>query len=146
MMFAIKNIMCLFFISNIRNMFDMANIAVRNTLALGANIKTRRRALGWSQQQLADRIGTQRQWVIRLEAGSEGVELGLVLKTITALGLSITLGSEVIDALRALAQQLPDHITAARDNALQQRLSAVPINEASSLMLKHVDERRRFLG
>jgi serine/threonine-protein kinase HipA len=53
---------------------------------------------------------------------------------------------EVIDALRALAHELPDHIAAARDNALEQKLSAVIINEVSALMLKHVDERRRFLG
>lgn len=72
----------------------MKNIAVRTTRALGAAVKARRLALGWSQAKLADQLRVQRQWVIRLEAGSDGAEIGTVLKALTALGLSIVVGNE----------------------------------------------------
>jgi transcriptional regulator with XRE-family HTH domain len=75
-------------------MFHMKNIAIRTTRALGAAVKARRLELGWSQAKLADHLQVQRQWVIRLEAGSDGAETGTVLKALTALGLSIVIGNE----------------------------------------------------
>lgn len=54
---------------------------------LGLLIKDRRRRLSLSQAELAERIGASRHWVISLEAGRPGVELGLVLRALTALGL-----------------------------------------------------------
>jgi len=78
-------------------MFHMKNIAIRTTRALGAAIKARRLELGWLQAKLADELGVQRQWVIRLEAGSEGAEVGTVLRALSALGLSIEVGNEAKD-------------------------------------------------
>lgn len=75
-------------------MFYMKNIAVRTTRALGAAVKARRLELGWSQAKLADQLRVQRQWVIRLEAGADGAEIGTVLKALTALGLSTVIGNE----------------------------------------------------
>jgi HTH-type transcriptional regulator/antitoxin HipB len=75
-------------------MFVMKNISVRTSRSLGAAVKARRLELGWSQAELAKKLGTQRQWVLRLEAGSEGAELGLVLKAFAALGLNLTAGNE----------------------------------------------------
>lgn len=72
----------------------MKNIAVRTSRALGAAVKARRLELGWSQAKLADQLHVQRQWVIRLEAGSNGAEMGTVLKALAALGLSIVVGNE----------------------------------------------------
>lgn len=72
----------------------MKNISVRTSRALGAAVKARRLELGWSQAKLAEQLHVQRQWVIRLEAGSDGAEVGTVLKALTALGLSIVVGSE----------------------------------------------------
>lgn len=51
-------------------------------------IDERRRA-GVSQARLASNVGVSRQWVQRLEAGAEGVELGLVLRTLAALGFTL---------------------------------------------------------
>jgi transcriptional regulator with XRE-family HTH domain len=79
-------------------MFDMKNIAIRTTRALGAAVKARRLELGWSQAKLADQLRVQRQWVIRLEAGSDGAEIGTVFKALAALGLSIVVGDEPSDA------------------------------------------------
>jgi transcriptional regulator with XRE-family HTH domain len=93
----------LFFIWNIGIMFDMKNIAIRTTRALGAAVKARRLELGWSQAKLADHLRVQRQWVIRLEAGSDGAEIGTVLKALLALGLSIVIGNEPSDARKQAA-------------------------------------------
>ncbi len=76
----------------------MKNIAIRTARGLGAAVKARRLELGWSQAKLADQLRVQRQWVIRLEAGAGGAEIGTVLKAFTALGLSIVVGNESTDA------------------------------------------------
>lgn len=72
----------------------MKNMAIRTSRALGAAVKARRLELGWSQAKLADQLRVQRQWVIRLEAGSNGAEVGTVLRALAALGLSIVVGNE----------------------------------------------------
>jgi len=72
----------------------MKNIEIPTARALGAAIRARRSELGWSQLQLASQLGVQRQWVIRLEAGSQGAELGTVLKALATLGLSLVVGNE----------------------------------------------------
>lgn len=72
----------------------MKNIAIRSTRALGVAVKSRRLELGWSQVVLANHLGVQRQWVIRFEAGSDGAEIGTVLRALNALGLSIIIGNE----------------------------------------------------
>lgn len=84
-------------------MFGMKNIAIRTTSALGAAVKTRRLELGWSQAKLADHLRVQRQWVIRLEAGADGAEIGTVLKALRTLGLSIVIGNEPGDASKQVA-------------------------------------------
>lgn len=50
-------------------------------------IRERRRALNLAQQTLADNVGVSRQWIVDLEKGKPGIELGLVLRTLEALGL-----------------------------------------------------------
>jgi transcriptional regulator with XRE-family HTH domain len=84
-------------------MFDMKNITIRTTRALGAALKARRLELGWSQAKLADHLRVQRQWVIRLEAGADGAEIGTALKALTALGLAIVIGNESSDPSKRAA-------------------------------------------
>jgi len=60
---------------------------VRNARDLGLLIKDQRRSLSLSQADLANRVGASRHWVIGVEAGKPTVELGLVLKALSALGL-----------------------------------------------------------
>ncbi|WP_411281013.1 helix-turn-helix domain-containing protein [Gemmatimonas sp.] len=52
-------------------------------------VKERRKRLGVSQHQLADRIGGSRQWVQKLEQGLPGLELGLTLRALQALGVML---------------------------------------------------------
>ena len=63
---------------------------IRTPLDLGLVIRERRRKLGLSQTELARKVGVGRQWVVAIERGKSRAELGLVLRTISALGLSIT--------------------------------------------------------
>ena len=63
---------------------------IRTPLDLGLVIRDRRRKLGLSQTELARNVGVGRQWVVAIERGKSRAELGLVLRTLSALGLSIT--------------------------------------------------------
>ena len=56
---------------------------------LGMRVHDRRKALGLSQTNLAERVRVSRQWIAALERGKSSVELGKVLKTLRALGLVI---------------------------------------------------------
>ncbi len=62
---------------------------VRTPFDLGTTLREHRRRLGLGQQQLADRVGVSRQWLIDMERGKPRGELGLVLKTLDALGLRL---------------------------------------------------------
>lgn len=52
-------------------------------------VRLRRRALGLSQQDLADLCGVQRQTVGRLEGGDGTVSLGTAMTITDALGLKV---------------------------------------------------------
>ena len=58
---------------------------------VGRSIRDRRRALGLDQATLAKRVGVSRQWIVEVERGKERAEIGLVLRTLAALGLEVTL-------------------------------------------------------
>lgn len=65
---------------------------VRTPLDLGVIIRERRRALGLRQQDLAERVGVSRQWIVEVERGKSRAELGLVLRTLNALGIELHVG------------------------------------------------------
>lgn len=56
---------------------------------VGAAIRERRLALGLDQGALAARIGATRQWVINIEQGHPRAALGLVMRAMTALELTL---------------------------------------------------------
>ena len=60
-----------------------------NPAVIGALVRAGREAAGLTQTQLAERIGASRFWVAAFEKGKPSAELGLALKAIQALGLSI---------------------------------------------------------
>jgi HTH-type transcriptional regulator/antitoxin HipB len=67
-------------------------ITVRNSRDFGALMRERRRALGWSQQALADAIGASRLWVNQVERGKPRAELGRVLRALDLLGVDLRAG------------------------------------------------------
>ena len=66
-------------------------LSLNSVTELGAAIRDRRRALGFSQRELADRVGVSRQWVVGVEAGRSRTEVGLLLRTLKALDLALLL-------------------------------------------------------
>ena len=56
---------------------------------LGALIRERRRKLGLDQGALAKRVGVGREWIVDVEKGKPRAGVELVLRTLTALGLSL---------------------------------------------------------
>jgi y4mF family transcriptional regulator len=62
-------------------------VQARTSRDFGATIRTRRKALGWTQAELAMTVGVTRAWVISVEQGKASAEMSLVLRTLGALGL-----------------------------------------------------------
>jgi y4mF family transcriptional regulator len=62
---------------------------VQTTATLGELARDQRKKRGWSQSQLAEKIGVSRLWVGQFEKGKESVEIGLVLKLLRTLGLHL---------------------------------------------------------
>ncbi len=64
---------------------------IRTPLDLGLAIRNRRRKLKLSQTELARKAGVGRQWVVAIEHGKSRAELGLVLRTLSALDFPLTI-------------------------------------------------------
>ena len=56
---------------------------------IGALIRERRTALGLDQEALARQAGTSRKWIVEIEKGKPGAAMGLVLRTLRVLGISL---------------------------------------------------------
>jgi len=65
---------------------------IRTPVDVGALIRDHRTKLGLKQQSLADKVGVSRQWLIEVEKGKPRAEIGLVLRTIEVLGISLVTG------------------------------------------------------
>jgi len=62
---------------------------IRTATDLGAIIRERRTKLGWDQVSLAKKAGTSRKWLVEVEQGKPGAEIGLILRTLKSLEISI---------------------------------------------------------
>jgi HTH-type transcriptional regulator/antitoxin HipB len=62
---------------------------VKTTNDIGSLIRDRRSQLGWNQEELASRIGVSRLWIVQLEKGKPTAQIGLVLRTLKELGLTL---------------------------------------------------------
>ncbi len=59
---------------------------IRTAVDLGAHVRHQRNTRKMSQQALAQQAGVSVRWLKSLEGGKSSVELGLVLRTLLALG------------------------------------------------------------
>ena len=64
---------------------------IRTPSDLGASIRERRTKLGLDQSSLAKRAGTSRKWLIEVENGKPRAQIGLVFRTLKALGLTLAI-------------------------------------------------------
>lgn len=86
---------------NLSSFVDMLEFIAMNIQAvndLGALIRDRRNKLGLTQQELADKAGVSRVWVVALEQGKPTAQIDLVLRTLRELGLSLRVDSESPDS------------------------------------------------
>ena len=67
---------------------------VRTATDLGAFIRERRVKLAMDQSDLAKKAGTSRKWIVEVEQGKPRAEIGLVLRTLKALGVSLDLAAD----------------------------------------------------
>jgi len=61
---------------------------------LGMLIRHQRQKLGIDQATLAERAGVSRYWIIGIEGGKERADVGLVLRTLRALGLNVDVSDD----------------------------------------------------
>ena len=80
---------------------------IRTPLDLGLIIRNRRRKLGLSQNRLAEKAGVGRQWLVAVERGKARVEIGLVLRTLAALDLTLSADGNGQDRKAAGAGEIP---------------------------------------
>lgn len=64
---------------------------VRTIRDLSSAVRGRRKDLGVSQAKLAELSGVSRKWIYEFESGKPTAELGLVLRVVDALGLTLEL-------------------------------------------------------
>jgi HTH-type transcriptional regulator/antitoxin HipB len=67
---------------------------IRTATDLGAFIRERRTRLGMDQLELAKKAGTSRKWLVEVEQGKPGAEIGLILRTLKSLEISIDLEAD----------------------------------------------------
>jgi transcriptional regulator with XRE-family HTH domain len=65
---------------------------IRSVADLGAAIREQRAKLGMDQATLAKASGTSRKWLVEAERGKARAEIGLILRTLKALGMGVELG------------------------------------------------------
>lgn len=67
----------------------MESISLRTPADIGALLRARRRELNMDQVTLAKNIGVSRLWVSQIERGKPGANLGLVLRALSAVGVTL---------------------------------------------------------
>jgi HTH-type transcriptional regulator/antitoxin HipB len=72
----------------------MRDTDIRNPEQLGRAIRLKRKEKRLSQSALAGLLGVGRKWIIGIESGNPKAELGLILKTLHALGLRASLSEK----------------------------------------------------
>jgi len=70
-------------------MSSNGDMRIRTPIDLGLVIRTRRKQLGLDQRTLAERVGVSRQWIVAIERGKTSAAVGLLLRTLQELGVTL---------------------------------------------------------
>ena len=101
-------------------MTSPAATSVQEARDLGSLIRDARRRRGLAQQQLADRVGVSRQWIVEIEKGKPRAALDLVLRTLRALGLTLSIEDEDLpEAQTSVPERDPIDLDAIIERARQ---------------------------
>jgi HTH-type transcriptional regulator/antitoxin HipB len=93
---------------------------IRTTADLGAFIRGRRTKLGMDQVALAKKSGTSRKWLVEVERGKPRAEIGLILRTLKSLGVSVDLKADSSHETPSIGNARPPDINSVLD-ALKKR-------------------------
>ena len=70
-------------------MISTRGMRIKTVETLGELVRDQRKQRGWSQTALAEKAGVSRLWIGQFENGKESVELGVVLKSLRVLDLTM---------------------------------------------------------
>ncbi|MBL9116828.1 MAG: helix-turn-helix transcriptional regulator [Verrucomicrobiaceae bacterium] len=72
---------------------------LRTPVDIGYLIRDQRKSRGWTQADLAARLGVSRLWVVQLEQGKDTAQIGLVMRVFNELGLplQVAIGDTVLN-------------------------------------------------
>lgn len=79
---------------------------LRTPRDIGFAIRDRRRQLEMDQNDLAKRVGVSRKWIVEVEKGKPRAEIGLLMRTLNALGLNLSVTTDG-DATGSRAESVP---------------------------------------
>jgi HTH-type transcriptional regulator/antitoxin HipB len=79
-------------------------MTIRTAADLGAFIRERRIKLEMDQSDLAEKAGTSRKWIVEVEQGKPRAEIGLVLRTLKTLGVSLDIAVDRTQKAKAASQ------------------------------------------
>lgn len=88
--------------------------AVMTLREIALAVRNRRTEVGLTQAELAKAAGVSRKWIYEFEGGKSTAELGLVLRVLDVLGLSVELSGEV----SAGQKKAPAELMAALEESL----------------------------
>ncbi|MBP1849678.1 helix-turn-helix domain-containing protein [Rhizobium halophytocola] len=71
---------------------------IRTAAEFGQSIRKKRKALGWTQNQLAERCGTGERFIVELEAGKPSCQLEKALIAARVVGLDLVDRHEIVAA------------------------------------------------
>ena len=90
---------------------------IRTAKDIGALIRDKRKNQKLDQAALARKVGVNRRWVLEVEHGKPRAEIGLILKTLDALGLTLAIEGEAGARRRSSREIEPVDIDAIIENA-----------------------------
>jgi HTH-type transcriptional regulator / antitoxin HipB len=79
-----------------RSFTSVPTMRIRNSSELGGLIRETRRQLDLDQSELAQKVGVSRQWIIEIEKGKPRAAIGLILRTLNALGICLDARTEPV--------------------------------------------------
>ena len=65
---------------------------INSAAEFGALVRSERKKRRWSQEELATRVGVSPLWISQFERGKSSAQIGLVMRTLKALGIKLWAG------------------------------------------------------
>lgn len=84
---------------------------VSSTRDIGLLVRASRTEKGWTQADLARNVGTTQRWISEIENGKATAEIGMVLQTLSMLGIRLEAGMPVAPSRRPDGEPLQDLAT-----------------------------------